>query len=323
MSELDPEVAQRLGPLWDLPPRTLAGPDPVSAEVLAEFGRPYGPPEGHPVDVHDTSLDGPHGTVPVRVYRPVGSGGSDAGRPGLVWMHGGAFLMGDLDMPESDQVARGIVARVPSVVVCVDYRLSVDGVHFPVPHDDVVAAFRWVAQHAAELGIDRHRLAIGGGSAGGNLAAGAALRLRDTGGPLPWQVLLAYPVVHAVVPEPSPELAAALERLPAVLRFDPVMRDHMNSNYVGGDLASVSPYAFPAAAEDLRGYPPTLVETSELDDLRPSGEAFGAALAAAGVPVETVCRRGAPHGHLNMTGYAAQRSSLDLFAARLEHGPPA
>src|SRR4051794_5122589 len=147
----------------------------------------------------------------MRVYTPAGDG---IARPCLVWAHGGGFVGGDLDMREADWVAREICARAGAVVVSVDYRLAVDGVCYPVPHDDVVAAVAWVRDTAADLGIDAGRISIGGASAGGNLTAGAALKLRDRDGWVPATLLLAYPALHAAVPPPSPALAAKLAELP-------------------------------------------------------------------------------------------------------------
>src|SRR3954452_927450 len=148
--------------------------------ALEAFSAPYVDDRPPDVRVDERRVPGPHGDVPVRIYSPRDGTPSGAG---VVWMHGGAFVAGDLDMPEADALARELCARAGAVVVSVDYRLATGGGRFPGPHDDVVAAWRWTAEHAAELGIDPARLAIGGASAGGNLAAGAALRLRDEGGP--------------------------------------------------------------------------------------------------------------------------------------------
>lgn len=311
---LDPLVADRLGPLWSLEPLTETGIGPHAAQVLEVFGAPYGPKESAPVLIEEILVRGPHGAIPLRVYRPPSSAGP---LPGLVWMHGGAFMFGDLDMPEADEFARGVVARAGAVVISVDYRLAVGGVHFPVPHDDVVAAFRWVVANAAELGVDPARVAVGGGSAGANLAAGAALRLRDEGEAQPWQVLLAYPVVHAVVPDAPGRLEEAMRLIPPVLRFPADLTVKLNENYLGGPLTDVSPYAFAGEAEDLAGYPPTFIENAEFDDLRPSGERFAEQLSAAGVEVELTCQPGVPHGHLNQVALPAQQRSLDRFAGRL------
>ena len=109
---------------------------------------------GPDVAIRDTELPGPHGPVPVRIYQPADGGGA---QPALVWLHGGAFMFGDLDMPEADRTAREVCARAGAVVVSVDYRLAIGGVHYPVPLDDCVAAARWVRDHAAELGVDSAR----------------------------------------------------------------------------------------------------------------------------------------------------------------------
>ncbi len=126
--------------------------DPEKDERVREFMEPpLDPPAAVPT--RDLTVDGPHGPVPVRVYGdPRSTDGAD--RPALLWIHGGAFMFGDLDMPEADWTAREICARTGGVVVSVDYRLAVGGVHHPVPLDDCVAATRWLRDHAAELGVD-------------------------------------------------------------------------------------------------------------------------------------------------------------------------
>ncbi len=172
--------------------------DPAKAARMAQFDSWPDAAPAPDVDVRTAAAPGPHGEVPVRIYTPPAS--VDTGRPALVWMHGGAFLGGDLDMLEADGVAREVCARAGAVVVSVDYRLCHDGITYPVPHDDAVAAIRWVRDGAAELGVDRHRISVGGASAGANLAAGATLRLRDDDGWQPAALLLAYPVAHPVLP---------------------------------------------------------------------------------------------------------------------------
>lgn len=220
-------------------------------------------------------------------------------------------------MPEADIVARELAHRAESVVVSVDYRLAANGVTYPVPHDDVVAAFRWVASQADSLGIDRNRLALGGASAGANLAAGAALRLRDEGYvPGPGHLLLVYPCVHAAVPEASAELAAKLPAVPRVLRVLPETAERITANYLGPGYVDVPPYAMPAEAE-LAGLPPTTIVNSEYDDLRASGEDFAALLRASGVPVEMTCEDGVLHGHLNTAPHllAGSDHTLAVLAA--------
>ncbi len=253
---------------------------------------------------------GPHGPVPVRIYTPVRAG--DA--PCLVWMHGGAFIGGDLDMPEADWFARELVSRAGVVVVTVDYRLCVNGVTYPVPHDDVVAAIRWTRQNVRSLGAGAGRLSIGEASAGANLAAGAALKLRDADGWQPAQLILAYPAAHAVIPSPSASLAALMTEVPEILRFPPATTHAVNVNYLGGPVSRADGYAFPALAA-LDGLCPVLVLNAEYDDLRASGEAFSAALALAGVDVRQVQVKTMLHGFLNLPGDLEPVSAaIDLIA---------
>ena len=267
----------------------------VQMDQFALPDHPYAPPA---VLIEDRAAPGPHGPVPVRVYRPEGTAWA-AGRPGLVWMHGGAFVGGDLQMPEADWVSREVCRRADAVVVSVDYRLARPGVHFPIPHDDVVAAWRWVVAEAPSLGIDATRVSIGGASAGANLAAGAALHVRDDGDPiLPSSLILAYPCVHATMPEASEELADKMVRVPPLLRFPPSSVREITELYLGSAAESAPGYAMPANAE-LGGLPQTLVLTAEYDDLLPSGEAFAAALKAAGVAVRLVQEDGMLHGYRN------------------------
>ncbi|MFZ1488681.1 MAG: alpha/beta hydrolase [Ilumatobacteraceae bacterium] len=258
------------------------------------------------VDVHDAEVDGPHGPVQVRVYRPDDSGDD---RPLLVWCHGGAWLGGDLDMPEADATAREVCRRAGAVVVSVSYRLAVFGVHYPVPHDDVVAVARWAMSRSSEFAADR--IVIGGASAGANLAAGACLRLRDEGVRLAGLMLL-YPAVHAVMPEPSAELAAKLEFLPPAAAFAEPIFTAVVENYLGSSAADADGYAIPALA-DLTGLPPTLVVNCEYDGLRASGEVFARALAAAGVDVDERLAANVLHGHLNSPWLVqAQQTYADM-----------
>lgn len=296
----------------------------------ARWKAPYGLPESWDLDVVDTAVPGPHGPVPVRVYQPR-SEPPPGDRPGLVWIHGGAFSFGDLDMAEADVTARGVAGRADAVVVSVDYRLCPvpaelggggddrldergERVRFPVPHDDCLAAFTAVLDRAAELHLDPARLAIGGASAGGCLAAGVALRLGDDGR-APWQLLLVYPVLHPSLPEPREELAAAIATVPRALLFPPDARDAIDRAYLGDGPAT--PYAYAGLAQDLSVLPPTYVENAEFDVLRASGDAFVEQLRAAGVDVESHLRRGVPHGHLDAVGLDAAAATLDVLATRL------
>ena len=284
--------------------------DPASRARLDEFMSITDAPAPPAVDVRDDVAPGPYGGVPVRIYTP--SSGAD--RPCLVWLHGGAFRMGDLDMPEADWTARQVCDRADAVVVSVDYRLCVGGVTYPVPHDDTVAAVRWVRENAAALGVDPGRISLGGASAGGNLAAGAALKLRDEDGWVPANLLLAYTTLHAVVPPASPSLAPLLDDVPGLLRFLPENRRGITENYLGGPASTADGYAMPANAV-LEGLCPVLLLNSEYDDLRASAEVFAGQLAVAGVDVRQVLAPGMLHGFLNLhAGIEPVDRALDLMS---------
>jgi acetyl esterase/lipase len=289
--------------------------DPQYERVRAELGAhpDYQVPD---VRVRSDTAPGPHGPVPVRVYDD-GDGHGAGERPCLVWMHGGAFIAGNLDMPEADWFSRELARRAGAVVVSVDYRLCNDGVHYPVPHDDVVAAVRWARDSAPELGIDPGRVSAGGASAGANLAAGAALRLRDADGQPPAGLIFVYGVAHSVVPPMSAEHVALMREVPAMLQFPPAVTSAFNVNYLGGPVSEADGYAFPALA-DLRGLCPTLVLNAEYDDLRASGQAFAATLAAAGVDVRQVMVTSMLHGFLNLPATIGPVSAaLDLIAGAI------
>jgi acetyl esterase len=240
---------------------------------------------------------------------------------GLVWAHGGGFVHGDLDMPEADWVARQVASR-GTTVVSVEYRLASGAVNrYPAASDDVLTAWSWALASADRLRIDRSRLAVGGASAGGNLAAGAVLRMLERGDDaLPALVLLAYPTLLAVQPAPDAALRAALDADPAADRFGPAVVREMYETYLGGPVDGAPIGAVPglATADDLSGFPPTLIVNGDRDELRVSGEAFAASLVAAGRDVEVVTETGTDHGFLNRPreGFAASVTVARL-AARL------
>ncbi len=298
-------------------------------QARAEWDAPYGPAEQWDLRVEDRQAPGPHGPVPVRIYTPTAP--ADAPRPVLVWCHGGAFMHGDLDMPEGDHVARGVAGRADAVVVSVDYRLcdeppelggqparqipgTVAEVRAPIPLDDVCAAVAWVRENAQELGADGTRLAIGGASAGGNLAAAASLRLAGEGRP-PSASLPMYLVAHPLNPEPTEEEAEALASTPGPLRFSPQTMRAMSANYIGRPLEEATPYDFPglACAQELAVLPRTYIEADEFDDLRVSARRYAEQLREAGVDVQYVVRRGVSHGHLNRVGLREAQQSMDAM----------
>lgn len=201
----------------------------------------------------------------------------------LVWVHGGAFVIGSLDQCEAHWPAIELAASgIP--VLSVDYRLCVDGVHHPEPQDDVLTAWRWAVEHAHELGVDPAGLHLGGGSAGGCLVAGAALRLRDTGQPQPASLYLAYPVLQRDLPAARPEAVAELAAMDTLVTD--AWFEAMFDNWAG-DAPESDPYVSPGLAgpAELVGLPPTYVLTCGRDTLRRASEPFAGRLADAGVPV--------------------------------------
>jgi acetyl esterase len=248
--------------------------------------------------VADRSVPTPAGDVPVRVYVPLGDSPDgdppDGGaRPVLVYIHGGGWTIGSVET--HDNTCRSLANGSGAVVVSVEYRLAPEH-PYPAALDDCEAAIRWVADNAAELGVDAGRLAIGGDSAGGNLAAVLAQRLRDGGPPIRFQ-LLVYPAVDMTLAHPSIEENAEGYFLTkgAMLWF--------GQNYLGSvEIDPTDPLVSPllAAPDALAGLPPALVITAEYDPLRDEGEAYAAALRAAGVEATATRYDGVIHGFFQL-----------------------
>ncbi|HYI62510.1 MAG TPA: alpha/beta hydrolase [Acidimicrobiales bacterium] len=243
--------------------------------------------------VEGRDLDGPGGPLPVRVYRPEGEGPA----PVLVWYHGGGWVIGDVDT--SDATARRLCAEAGVVVVSVEYRLAPEH-PYPAGPEDAWAALSWVAGHAAEIGGDPERLAVGGDSAGGNLAALVALRARDEGGPVLRHQLLVYPATDLAMGHPSiRENGEGYFLTEASMLW---FADH----YLGADRQHgdpASPAVSPLRAE-VAGVAPAQVLTAEYDPLRDEGDAYAAHLAEAGVPVDHVSHPGLIHGFFSMGSFS-------------------
>ena len=262
------------------------------------------------VEVRDIPVRGPRGPVPARLYLPAGRD-AEVAVPDLVWFHGGAFLSGDLDVPESHWVALELAAR-GHVVLTGDYVKAYGGTHLPEPVDDALAVWRWAVDRAREAAAPAPHL--GGASAGAALVGLTALRLRDGAGPAPRSLLLVYPTMHRRLPEISAELRAALEAMPPTeMAFTPESVELLNG-YLAPDVPLADAFAGEA---DLTGLPPTLVLNVEWDSLRASGELFARQLADAGVPVVRVTEGGAVHGHLDRPGDPTALASLERMSAWL------
>ncbi len=273
----------------------------------------------------------PAADVPVRLYRPADALSprqTGAPRTGVVWAHGGGFVAGDLDMPEADWVSRRL-AEAGHVVLSVDYRLvqlddpwsgvfQEEAAHrFPAAHDDLHTALTWFASQSSAWGVDPERIVVGGASAGGNLATGVALRLTHNPSSTALAgLMLAYPLLHNVIPEHSAVVAQAVASLPADKRFPPTLVAGLNLNYVGDEAALKSPYAYPGG-HDLTGLPRTIIVNSEHDDLRSSGELFGRELESAGVPVDCTYEPDTVHGHLDTPELPYGERTVSTFLAWL------
>ena len=223
-------------------------------------------------------------------------------------------------MREADWTAREVCVRAGAVVVSVDYRLAVDGVCYPVPHDDTVAAICWVRDNAAALGIDADRISVGGASAGANLTAGAVLKLRDRDGWLPRTLVFVYGVAHPVVPPPSPALAAALAELPPILAPPAGAAGRLPERQLPRRAALAPPTGTRCRRwRCSRGSARCSCSTPSTTACAPSGEAFTAALAVAGVDVRQVTVRGLLHGFLNQPAELEPVGRcLDLIAATVK-----
>jgi len=239
------------------------------------------------VEISRRAIPGPDGAPPLEVcvISPRGRAGL---APALLWIHGGGFVLGDIDgdLPSATHIA----VQAGAIVVCVGYRLAPES-PYPAAVDDCYAALCWLAGHAGELGVDARRIAAGGISAGAGLAAAAALVARDRGGPALCLQLLETPVLDDRADTDS---MRAFNDTPLWTR----------DNAVASWLAYLGPtppdpvpaYAAPARAVDLTGLPPAYVVTCEFDPLRDEGIAYAGRLIRAGVPTELHHYPGTFHG---------------------------
>ena len=234
--------------------------------------------------VEDRDADG----VPVRVYRP----SPDPGLGVFVVFHGGGWVIGSME--EFDVIARQIANASNAIVVSVDYRLAPEH-PYPAPLDDCWTALRWAAEHAAELGGDPSRLAVGGDSAGGNLAAACALLARDAGTPRLALQLLVYPALDAAC-----ETASYIENGKGYL-LEAVQMQWFYDCYLRGGADGSDWRVSPARAVSLEGAAPAFVITAEFDPLRDEGDAYARALAEAGVAVTHSAYEGMIHAFFGLT----------------------
>src|SRR5215475_8161942 len=253
---------------------------PKDARQLFRETRPGSTPTPAEIGpVRDLSVDGPGGPIPLRVYRPKGVA-AGAALPGLVYFHGGGWVIGDLDT--HDVQCRQLTAEAGITVVAVDYRLAPEH-KFPAAVDDAWAATRWVVTHAGELG-----------GAGGNLAAVVAIMAREAGGPAVALQVLVYPVTDV-----GAESKSYRDFADGYMLTRDGMRWFTN-HYLQSPSEAQDWRASPLRAASLAGLPPTLVITAGFDPLRDEGAAYAARLADAGVRVDYINYGGMIHGFIGM-----------------------
>ena len=243
-------------------------------------------PDSPRVAKEDRTVPGPKGAPEVRIYRPMGSTGT---LPSLLWIHGGGFVIGGIK--EEDFLVQHIVEAVGCVAVSVEYRLAPEH-PYPAPMEDCYAALRWMFQHATELGVDPARIAVGGASAGGGLAAGLVLLARDRGEMAVVFQLLIYPMIDDRDATASSEAFAEA----------PVLNRQENRKlwraYLGDDAGgpNVSPYAAAARASDLSNLPPTYIAVGSHEIFLDEATEYALRLAHAGNFVELHVYPRAFHG---------------------------
>ena len=278
---LDPQARAVLDAMAALgtPPMGTV-PAPQAREAFAARPMPPGSPVAR---VEDRTIPGPAGDIPVRLYYP----SEQTPLPVLVWYHGGGWVLGTLD--QSDHVCRELANTAGCIVASVDYRLAPEH-KFPACADDCEAAYYWALDNAASFGGDPRRVAVGGDSAGGNLAAVVSLRAKEAARVLPTFQVLVYPVTDSDFTRSS-----YAENGDAYLLTEVAMRWFWDQ-YVNSPSELVHPHAAVLRANDLSGLPSALVITAEFDPLRDEGEAFGERLRQASVPVTVTRYDGMIHG---------------------------
>jgi acetyl esterase len=281
----------------------------TEARRLYRERRAFTQPEPAQVaQVRDLSAEGPHGPIPLRCYRPLGSDAA-AALPVLVYYHGGGWTIGDLDT--HDTLCRELCNLSGCAVVAVDYRMGPEH-RFPAAVDDALAAVRWVRAQAGALQLDASRLAVGGDSAGGNLAAVVSIATRDAGDP---------PIAFQLLIYPATDMRGGFASLVTngegyVLTRESITYFH--DHYIDDPKHDLDWRASPLLRSDLKGLPPALVLTAGYDPLRDEGLAYAEALTQAGNRATYVCFERQIHGFVPMGRiFDEANAAVGLCAAEL------
>lgn len=293
----DPQMQRVLDQLKALEPPKFVDMTPFNARqgqplmlavlaIVSEDGKPALEAVG---DVSHLLIPGPGGQLLIRIYTPKGTGPF----PGLMYFHGGGWVIGNLDSYDSS--CRALANAAGAVVVSVAYRLAPE-FRFPAAHEDSYAATQWVFANAARLNIDPARIAVAGESAGGNLAAAVTMMARDRGGKMPIYQLLVYPIANYAFDTPSYEENAM------ALPLDKPLMQWFFSYYLRSEADGNSPYVSILRAPNLQGLPPATVITAQIDPLRDEGEAYAQRLREAGIAVRSTRYDGVTHEFFSMVG---------------------
>lgn len=297
------QAALGLPPTWELP-LTVVRQSVRGAQSLRTE-------HAEVASLRNLVISGPGGELPLRLYFPT-LNNSDESLPLLVFFHGGGFVFGDLDT--HDHSCRRLCNEAGAIVAAVDYRLAPEA-PFPAAAEDAIAAARWALENAADLGGANDRVFVVGDSAGGNLAAVAALALRGDAGPqLTGQVLI-YPVTDLR----DGDYLSRVERASGY-GLTQAMMEWFLSLYAPTAEQQAHPHASPLAAGDLSGLPPALVITARFDPLCSEGDAYAIRLNDAGVSVDHVRLEGAIHGIFNnVEQFAASETLWSSVTAWIKH----
>lgn len=305
MAYIDPQVAQYLSIVRSRPPAHLLSIEELRKDI--DKIRDYYPPE--PVNkIEDRNIPGPEGNIRVRIYTPKGKGLF----PLIVFYHGGGWCIGSVD--GYDGICAAIANRVPAVVLSTDYRLAPEN-PFPAAVEDCYAALEYAAGSAESLNADAGRIIVMGDSAGGTLAAVASLKAKEENGPKIYFQVFLYPSANLA------DLDTESFRIFGKgYDLDREMIEKFRACYIPDKKDRANPYASPALAADLKGLPPTLLITAELDPLRDDGMKFAKKLKEAGVPVKHSMYKGVIHGFISFATFHAAQKAFDEIAHTLRTG---
>jgi acetyl esterase len=274
-------------------------PTPADAvkKVLSDMGKSTAPEAG--VTVKDMSVPVDGGSVPVHIYTPEGKGPF----PVMVYYHGGGFVIADTKT--YDASPRALAKMAKAIMVAVDYRQAPEH-KFPTAPNDAYAAYLWTTQHAAEFNGDPKRVAVGGESAGGELATVVSMMARDKHAQMPVHELLVYPITDNDMNTPSYQRNANAKPL-----NKPMMAWFFK--YYGAD--PTSPYALPMKAASLKGLPPATIVAAEIDPLMSEGQAYADKLRKDGVKVDYKLYKGVTHEFFGMGAVVPEAKDAEQFAA--------